>query len=243
MPPLVSIIMPVYNSEKFLRESIESILGQTFTDFEFIIVNDGSTDSSLEIIKEYANRDIRIKIIDQKNTGIIGALNNALKSSKGTYIARMDSDDISNPDRIKKQIEYIEKENAYLCGTWAHIIDTNGVINTEKEFNYPPKTWKENKLSMIKWNPFIHPSVLFKRELYEEEKDNNGNLYRNYKHIEDYELWTRINPKYKSVNLQEYLLNYRIHDNQITNKNKILMDIKAIEIRLLAIFRLIKSIF
>ena len=126
MEPQVSIIMPVYNGEKFLKEAIESILSQTFTDFEFIIVNDGSIDSSLKIIREYANRDSRIKIIDQKNTGIIGALNNALKASKGTYIARMDSDDISNPDRLKKQIEYIEKENAYLCGTWAISIDKNG---------------------------------------------------------------------------------------------------------------------
>jgi glycosyltransferase involved in cell wall biosynthesis len=243
MEPKVSIIMPVYNGEKFLKEAIESILNQTFTDFEFIIINDGSKDNSLSIIEEYKQKDSRIKIIDQKNLGIIKALNNGLKISKGKYIVRMDADDISLSDRIEKQLAYLKKENAYLCGTWAHVIDKNGVINTKKEFNYPPKTWTENKLSMIKWNPFIHPSVLFKRELYEKEKDKNGNLYKNYKHIEDYELWTRINPKYKSVNIQEYLLNYRIHNNQITNRNKIIMDIKAIEIRLLAIFRLIKSIF
>ena len=231
--------MPVYNGEKFLREAIESILSQTFTDFEFIIVNDGSTDNSLLLIKEYANKDSRIKIIDQKNGGVIVALNNALKICKGEYIARMDTDDISYSNRIEKQIEFIEKENAFICGTWAHIVDENSLIISNKEFDYPPKTWKEIKKYLIRANPFIHPSVIFKKEIYEKEKDKNRNLYRNNKHIEDYELWTRIVPKYKSINLQEYLLNYRIHNNQITKKSNLEMRIKGIEIRLLAIWRLV----
>lgn len=238
MNPKVSIIMPVYNGEKFLREAIESILSQTFTDFEFIIINDGSTDNSLKIIKEYVDKDKRIKIIDQKNTGIIGALNNGLKISSGEYIVRIDADDISLPERLEKQINCLEKEEAYLCGSWANIIDENG-HNTNKKLNYPPRFWQEIKKYLIRGNPFIHPSVIFSREIYEKEKDKNGNLYKNYKHIEDYELWTRIVPKYKSVNLQEYLIEYRIHPEQITKKFNYKMKILGIKVRLLAIYRLI----
>lgn len=238
MNPKVSVIMPVYNAERFLRESIESILNQSFSDFEFIIINDGSRDNSLNIIKEYAEKDSRIKIIDQENTGIVGALNNALKISKGEFIARMDADDISEKERLEKQYDFLQKEKAYLCGTWAKIIDENG-RETGQKFNYPKKKWLQNKFYLIRGNPFIHPSVMFSREIFEKEKDKNNNLYRDYKHIEDYELWTRIVPKYKSVNLQEYLIKYRIHSEQITKKFNLGMKIKGINIRLLVIWRLI----
>jgi len=238
MNPKVSVIMPVYNGEKFLGEAIESVLNQTFKDFELIIVNDGSKDNSLNIIKEYGNKDNRIKIIDQINTGIIGALNNSLKISRGEFIARMDADDISEKERFEKQLNLLEKENAYVCGTWANIIDEKGNLTGQK-FNYPKKTWSQNKIYLLRGNPFIHPSVMFRREIYNKEKDENNNLYRDYKHIEDYELWTRIVPKYKSVNLQEYLIKYRIHPEQITKKFNFGMKIKGMSIRLLAIWRLI----
>lgn len=237
MNPKVSVIMPVYNGERFLRESIESVLNQSFPDFEFIIINDGSRDNSLNIIKEYAEKDSRIKIIDQENTGIVGALNNALKISKGEFIARMDADDISEKERLEKQYDFLQKEKAYLCGTWAKIIDENG-RETGQKFNYPKKKWLQNKFYLIRGNPFIHPSVMFRRKIYDEKKDNNNDLYQNYKHIEDYELWTRIIPKYKSINIQEYLLKYRIHQNQITKKFNLKMKLKGIKVRLLALFRL-----
>ncbi len=232
--PKISVIMPVYNGEKFLKEAIESILNQTFTDFEFIIINDGSKDNSLNIIKEYAEKDNRIKIIDQKNVGIIKALNNAIKIAKGKYIARMDADDISLAERFEKQINILEKENAVLCGTFAIAINESG--QEIKKMNYIKKSWQENKLYLIRGNPFIHPSVMF-----EKEKIINAGMYKNYKNIEDYELWTRIVPKYKSINLQEYLFKYRVHDNQITKKFKLEMKLKGLKIRLLAIYRLIFS--
>lgn len=240
--PKLSVIMPVYNAEKFLKDSIESVLNQTFSDFEFIIINDGSTDNSLKIIKAYANKDERIKIIDQNNLGIVESLNQALKLSTGQFIARMDADDISEPDRLEKQLNFLIETGAYLCGTWATIIDEKGQI-TGQRFNYPPKTWRENKMYLLRGNPFIHPSIMLSRKVYEVEKDKNGNLYRNYKHLEDYELWTRIVPKYKSVNLPEYLLRYRIHQTQITKKNNFGMRISGLGIRSLAVLRLAKSIF
>ena len=230
--------MPVYNGERFLRESIESVLNQSFSDFEFIIINDGSKDNSLNIIKEYANKDNRIKIIDQKNIGVVGALNNGLKRAKGDYIARMDADDISELNRLEKQLWIIEKEKAFLCGTWANIIDENNTLQQNK-LNYPPTTWNNIKLYLIRGNPFIHPSVLFSKKMYDKEKDDIGNLYRNFKHVEDYELWTRLVPKYRSVNIDEYLLKYRIHDNQITRQTNFSMKVSGIKIRMLGILRLI----
>lgn len=238
MNPKVSVIMPVYNGEKFLREAIQSVLNQTFSDFELIIVNDGSIDNSLDIIKEYAEKDSRIKIINQKNTGIVGALNNALKLSKGDYVARMDADDISLPKRLEKQIEFLEKEKAFICGAWANVIDQNGE-QKGKKFSYPPRSWKQIKLHLLRGNPFIHPSILFKKEIYDNEKDENEYFYKNYKNVEDYELWTRIVPKYKSVNLQEYLLNYRIHNNQITKKTNLKMRLDGVVVRVMAIWRLL----
>jgi glycosyltransferase involved in cell wall biosynthesis len=240
MKPKISIIMPVYNSEKYLKDSIESIINQTFRDFEFIIINDGSTDNSLKIIKEYTKLDERIKIIDQKNTGIIGALNNGLKISNGDYIARMDSDDISLQNRLEKQVAFMEENRVKISGTWANIIDENGFYKKEK-FNYPPKTWEKIKLYLIRGNPFIHPSVMFQKEIYEKEKDKNGDLYHNYKHIEDYELWTRLVPKYKSKNIQEYLLNYRVHSDQITKKFNLKMKLIGIKIRFLSFLRILKN--
>jgi glycosyltransferase involved in cell wall biosynthesis len=238
MNPKVSIIMPVYNAEKYLKYSIESILAQTLSDFEFIIINDGSKDNSLEIIKEYAEKDKRIKIIDQEITGVVRALNNALKICKGEYIARMDADDISLPNRLEKQINFMEKEKLNICGTWAKVIDENGK-DTNKEFHYPPKTWQKTKLYLLRGNPFIHPSVILKKDIYEKEKDKNEDFYHKYKHIEDYELWTRLVPKYKSGNLEEYLLEYRIHSDQITKKFNFGMKMRGILIRLLGFKRLL----
>ncbi len=123
--PIISVVMSVYNGDKYLREEIESILNQTFKDFEFIIVNDGSTDKSLEIIKSY--NDPRIVIIDQENTGLAKALNNGINIAKGRYIARMDQDDISNPERFEKQIEFLENLSEYVAiGSWSNHISEHG---------------------------------------------------------------------------------------------------------------------
>ncbi len=126
--PKVSVIMSVYNGDKYLREAIESILNQTFTDFEFIIVNDGSTDNSLEIIESYD--DERIKTINnKKNIGLTKSLNKALKFAKGKYIARQDADDVSLPNRFEKQVEYLDSHpEVALVGTSVYLIDENGKI-------------------------------------------------------------------------------------------------------------------
>ncbi|MEI6352473.1 MAG: glycosyltransferase [Candidatus Nomurabacteria bacterium] len=241
--PIISVIMPVYNGEKFLKEAIESILNQSFQDFELIIINDASTDNSLNIINKYSDNILyknKIKIINNKENlfskhGIVKVLNSGMKIANGKYIARMDADDISLPERFEKQINILEKENATLCGTWAITINEDG--KEISKMNYPKTSWIGNKFYLLKGNPFIHPTVMFNKETIQ-----NIGSYKNYKHIEDYELWTRIVPEYKSINIPEYLFKYRIHSNQITRKTNLEMRLKGIKIRFLGLFRLIKSI-
>ena len=232
IPPKISVVMPVYNGGVFLREAIESILTQTYTDFEFIIINDGSTDGSLTIMREYEARDARIHVIDQKNAGIVCALNAGIQASRGEYIARMDADDISLPKRFEKQLQYIEREHASMCGTWAIAIDSEG--RELYMMKYPKKRWCANTWYLIRGNPFIHPTVLIKKSVL----DAVGG-YRPYKHIEDYELWTRIVPMYVSVNMTEVLYKYRIHGNQITRSHNLTMRLRGIGVRVEAILRII----
>lgn len=223
--------MPVYNGERFLKEAIESILTQTYTDFEFIIINDGSTDKSEEIIKSFP--DPRIKLISQTNKGIIGALNAGLKIAQGDYIARMDADDISEPMRLQEQLAFMQSNpSIVLCGTWAKTINENGAIIGS--YNYPPVTHTNIRKAIIRHNPFIHPSVMFTQKVI--EKVGLYNL--NYKHAEDYELWTRIVARFKTANIPKHLLRYRITSGSITQKNWSKMVRKGFRVRLLAFMRI-----
>ncbi|MFA6136378.1 MAG: glycosyltransferase [Candidatus Paceibacterota bacterium] len=227
--PKISVVMSVYNGEKFLKGAINSILSQTFTDFEFIIINDGSTDKSLDTIKTY--QDPRIKIISRENKGLTHSLNEGIKMSKGSYIARMDADDISLPTRLEEQIKFLElnKEIA-ICGTWAKIIDEKGEEMGEYK---TPINNEEIKRRIIFHNPFIHPSVMFKKEIMETVGLYNPKL----KHVEDYELWTRIVSKFKTANIPQFLLKYRQNKTGITSRNRSLMLLMGFVVRFLAIIR------
>lgn len=229
--PKVSVVIPVFNAEKYLESSIESILNQTEKDIEVIIINDGSTDTSLEILNALQKKDNRIKIISQENKGVIKSLNEAILNSKGDYIARMDADDISFPHRIEKMLDYMEKHNLDLCGSSAVTINERG---EEIGKITRPETKDEIMRFTILHNPFIHPSVMFRRSIIEKV-----GLYKNFKHAEDYELWTRIVFKYKVANIQEPLLYYRIHENQITKRKNKHMVFTAVVVRILALFRFV----
>ncbi len=230
--PKISVVMSVYNGEKYLKEAVESILNQSLKDFEFIIIDDGSTDKSLSIIKEFQNKDGIIKVISRKNEGLIFSLNEGIKMAQGEYIARMDADDISMLDRLEKQIKFIEDNNLAVCGAWAEAVDDSG--NKIKELNYPPVSEKIKTFALLH-NPFIHPSVIFRKDVFEKV----GGYKMFFKHIEDYELWTRIVFKYKTGNIQEELLKYRMHEEQITNKYHFSMIFKGIAVRFLALSRFI----
>jgi len=208
MNPKISVVMSVYNGEKHLRESIESILNQTSTDFEFIIVNDGSTDASPQIIKSYDDARTRI-INNKKNIGLTKSLNKAIKEARGEYIARQDADDISLPNRLELQLEFLEKHpEVALLGTGIYVINENG-DEIEKRIMHP-----NPKKSLLKGNRFIHGSVMFRKSVIDELGAYNETL----KYSQDYELWLRMSKKYNVRNLTAPLYKLRMHRGSILSK-------------------------
>ncbi|MEI6494712.1 MAG: glycosyltransferase [bacterium] len=229
--PKVSVILPVYNSAHYIREAIESVLAQTFTDFEFIIIDDGSTDGTTDILKELT--DPRITLINRENRGLVDSLNEGLAFAHGEYVARMDADDIMAPERLAKQVHYLDNNvHIAIVGSWAETIDHNG--NKLGLYNYPPVSRKGLRAYILKHNPFIHSTVMFRREVI-----LRVGGYRHYQYIEDYELWTRVIAKYRGANLPEALTKYRIHSNSVTSKHRYRMLLAGILIRLLALRRLV----
>lgn len=210
MEPInVTVLMPVYNGEKFLRESIDSILNQTFSNFEFVIVNDGSTDNTVDIINSY--RDARIKLINQKNGGVSNALNTGLKHATGKYIARMDADDISHPERIEKQYKFIQNNPEYvIVGSDANY------ITEEKEFIFKYTSPAYNHQEIVQLIPtyctFIHTSVLVKRDTILEV----GGYSEDAVAFEDHFLWTKMIDKGLTCNLKEVLVDVRLNSGSVT---------------------------
>jgi len=207
--------MSVYNGEKYLREAIESILNQTFDDFEFLIVDDGSTDKTLEILREYAKKDSRIKVIvNQGNIGLTKSLNKAIREAKGEYIARQDADDVSMPERLEKQIEFLERNlEIGMVGTFYYEISGEGRIIRRKVM---PKDNKELRRTLIRYNPFFHGSVMIKREVFSKV----GLYNENFKRAQDYELWFRIANSYKLANVPEFLTKRRYIKEMISYKEE-----------------------
>ncbi|MBO4712066.1 glycosyltransferase [bacterium] len=219
--PKISVVMPVYNREQYLKESVESILNQTFTDFEFIIVDDQSTDSSWKIIQEYASKDSRIVAV--KNTGKKGcypARNCGHKLAKGKYIAVMDSDDISLPERLKTQFNFMEQNPEIgICGSWAK---TFGDENNELK---PPQNHERIRDANFFFCSMVHPTIMFRNKdeiVYSEEA-----LFS-----QDYELFCRKINDLKFANIPKILLLYRVHKNQIGNAKKAEQDHNANTIKL-----------
>lgn len=215
--PLISVVMPVYNGEKYLKESIQSILNQTFKDLEFIIINDGSTDATEKIILSFS--DSRIVYIKNKiNLQIVKSLNKGISLAKGKYIARMDSDDISLKNRLEKQIRFMEKNlDVSVCGTWVQTIGAK-----EKVWKYP-LSHEEIKISLMFNSSVAHPSVMIRKSLFKE-----FNYEEKYNKAEDYALWVNAIEKYRFANIPCVLFQYRLHLNQTDKK---LQKIKTDKIR------------
>lgn len=204
----ISVLLPVYNAEKYLNESIESILNQTFTDFELLIIDDGSTDKSWQIIQSFDDRRIQV-IRNDKNLGLIKTLNKGINLAKGKYIARMDADDIASQQRLEKQFNFLEQNPQYaLIGSQAKFIFENKSSNIIFEI---PTNDDEIPIFSLFNCPFIHPSIMIRTEVLKEFYYNED-----FATAEDYELWTRILKKYKGSNIKEVLLSYRIHGNNIS---------------------------
>ena len=210
--PEISVIMSVYNGENYLKESIESILNQEYEDFEFIIVNDKSTDNSLRIINEF--QDNRIQIVNnKKNLGLTKSLNIAIKLAKGRYIARQDADDISLPQRFKKQYSFLEKNpEIAVLGTSIYRIDRNG-----KELGVVLSLEQPSFKDMLNWNHFKHGSILFRKVLVNEI----GGYNELFEYVQDYEFWLRTSKEREVRNLKDPLYKLRIHDDSIGSKKVI----------------------
>lgn len=217
--PLISVIMGCYNDSKYISEAIDSVLGQTIRDFEFIIIDDCSTDNTVEIIRTY--HDSRIKLIqNSENKGLGYNLNIGVKMSKGKYIARMDADDIAMPKRFEKQVSYLENHPEVIClGTSARKIGNISVrTRLFSPFMNQLCSFEEIIGGLTLGTPMLHPSVLFNAVLLQKL---NLNYDQNYKRAQDFELWSRLfTCGYKMENLPDILLCYRYSSAQASVKSR-----------------------
>ncbi|MHB8171616.1 MAG: glycosyltransferase family 2 protein [Thermincolia bacterium] len=201
--PLISVVLPVYNGAAYLEEAIQSILWQSYDNFEFIILNDGSTDESASIIQKL--KDPRIRYYEQANQGLAATLNRAVGLAKGKYIARQDQDDVSLPLRLEKQVAFLENHFDHgMVGTWAAIWEEN---TDSKGTHKHPSESLLLKFELLFDNPFVHSSVMIRKAVFEKV-----GLYctdKSRQPPEDYELWSRIARKYEVANIPEILHIYR----------------------------------
>jgi glycosyltransferase involved in cell wall biosynthesis len=208
MKPLVSVVMPVYNADKFVVEAIESILNQSYTYFELIIVNDASTDESAKKILQIDDRRIQI-LENERNSGIVFSRNRGLNVAKGKYIAIIDSDDIALPNRLERQVEYLESHPyCGICGSYYQIIDQNG---SKKVSFKVPTTAKDNKTFLLFNVPFCQSTIMMPSKIAKSFQYRVG-----FDIIEDYEIANRIAREYDICNLPIYTTLYRSHGSNIT---------------------------
>lgn len=211
--PRVSVVMSVFNGEKYLREAIDSMLGQTLCDFEFIIIDDGSTDKGLEIIKTYG--DPRIIVVEQENTGLAKALNNGIKLARGKYIARMDADDISLPERLEKQYSFLTSHPECVClGSNADVMNLEG--NYLFTSNVPTE-WATIKPLLPYISPFFHSSTMFRKDVFSLCGGYNEFIRH---HFEDLILWNQMARRGTLRNISDALIKYRLTPASISNRSK-----------------------
>lgn len=206
-PPFVTVLMPVYNGEAYLREAIKSVLEQIYTNFEFLIIDDGSTDNSSSIVDSFA--DIRIRLVhNTNNLGLIATLNHGIDLAKGDYIARMDCDDICMPMRLARQVEFMEAHTEVgVCGSWAKLIDEAGnhlgVRKSPVGVTLAHEYWRPS--------PLIHPSCMIRTSLLKVNRYSSE-----FVDAEDYELWLRLSRVSQLHNMSEVLICYRVHRTSVT---------------------------
>jgi glycosyltransferase involved in cell wall biosynthesis len=205
--PVISVAMPVYNCEQYVGVAIESILAQTFEDFEFIIIDDGSTDNSLAILRRYEKIDSRIRLIARENRNLATTLNDIIDVARGEWVARMDQDDIAMPQRFAKQLEQLTATGADICGTWVKFFGT-----ADRRILRHPETDEALKLELLFGAPFAHPTVMMRTDLVRVLRYDKA-----WEKCEDYDLWERAaRAGWKMTNVPEVLLKYRQHAAQIS---------------------------
>jgi hypothetical protein len=233
--PSVSVVMVVCNVERFLSEAIESILGQTYRDFEFVIVDFGSSDKSKEIISSYAARDSRIKLHQISHCGLAEARNYACALAQGRYIAIMDADDISVPERLAWEVEFLEGHpQVGVVGGAVDWVDATGrSLQSTWTALHPPVGNREIVSALQKENQFWQPSVLMRCDAF----TSVGGYREAFAPAEDYDLWLRISEKFEMANLDRVVLKYRIHPNQVSMRKHKQQNISSLAALLSAMSR------
>ncbi len=226
--PAISVAMSVYNCERYVALAIESILAQNFGDFEFIIVDDGSTDGSAAIIDEFASKDTRIRAIHRQNKGLIFSLNQALAEARAPIIARMDADDIANPERFERQYDFLQLQPEYgVVSSWTTDIDENGDPYPIADHGHPAD--HEGFLEALETGtPLCHPATMYRRDLVL----SVGGYHAAFKHCEDLDLWLRLSDKTRLCSLPERLMQYRRTEGQVSNRHIVEQQINGAIARL-----------
>jgi glycosyltransferase involved in cell wall biosynthesis len=203
-PPKISVVMPVYKGDEYLSEAVDSILNQTFTDFEFIIICDDPTEKTRQILDKYKQSDSRINVCYQEREGLVNSLNRGCSLARGEYIARMDADDISSSDRLEEQVKFMDQNpQVCVCGSWIEIIGYNaGGI-----WKYPVEN-NEIQCKHLFNCSIAHPSSIIRKEHLVQQNLLYDSAFR---HCEDYDLWVQISTFYPLANIDKVLLKHRIH--------------------------------
>lgn len=211
-PPLVSVVMAVYNAEGTIEHAIKSILGQTFENYELILIDDGSTDRTRQILEEYAGKEGRIRVISQKNIGLTRSLNRGLQEAKGKYIVRQDADDYSYPQRLEQQIELMENNpDVVLCGSNCDNVFSDGVTS-----QWGHKTEEVLKQSIPYKTPFAHSTAAFRTDI----AQKLGGYDETFATSQDMEFWIRLSGQGRVVMLEQALIERHILKSSVSMKKR-----------------------
>jgi glycosyltransferase involved in cell wall biosynthesis len=205
--PVVSVLMPVYNAARYVAEAVESVLAQTFGDFELIVVDDGSTDRSLRILRRFERRDPRVRLVSRENRGLVATLNEMIAMARGELLARLDADDVAMPERFEVQVAYLRDHPDVVCvGTQVHFMDEFGRF----KYNLHPEMDHDEiqELALSGSCPIGHTSVMMRRG----PVVAVGGYRPEMEHAEDVDLWLRLGEVGRIVNLPDVLVKYRLHE-------------------------------
>lgn len=213
--PALSVAMSVYNGERFLAPAIQSVLDQTFGDFEFLILDDGSTDTSADIIRAFAARDSRIRPIIRENRGLVASLNQLLDEARAPIVARMDADDICRPERFAKQIAFLEAHPDHgVVGSWSEDIDEHDQPWNATGPDHALTNEEMQQVAERGGQLLVHPAVMYRKDIVQRV----GGYHAAFRHCEDYDLWLRLASETMMANIPERLLRYRHYAGQVSKK-------------------------
>jgi GT2 family glycosyltransferase len=223
--PAISVVMPVYNAGRFLAPALDSVLAQTFFDFELIAIDDGSTDDSGKVLADFAARDPRVRIFSQENQGIVATLNRALALARAPLVARMDADDICRADRFAKQLAYMQHhpEIAAISGAMDVIDESGTYLRTDAFPTLPDAIDSE----LLHRNCVCHPAVMARTEVLR----SLGGYRRSVQYAEDYDLWLRISEVGRVANLPDVLLSHRVHAKKTSDRHFVAQELAVLAAR------------